>query len=155
MNIRAAYNRQKARAKDRNIEWFFTFDEWLFVCESSGKANLRGKGRGKYVMARIGDVGPYCKENIEIILYEQNCADARTNYPRTTFDLRSRQIGTGRGWTRVGKNFQVTVSKKYIGTFYTQEDAEAAYKKASIQFLESCSLSVAGINPQVPEDHRK
>ena len=152
---RLAFSRQKAAAKYRGIDWKFTFEEWEKVWSDSGHKNDRGIGSGKYVMARFLDKGPYSKENVEIIKCEKNASDARANHVRSLHDLRSKQIGTGRGWTKVGKKFQVTVSKKYVGTFDTEEEAVLAYKRSASLLLESSRRNSAWINPNTPEGERK
>ena len=70
------YIEQKKRAKQRNIDWYFTFEEWCEVWNQSGKWHQRGVGRNTYVMARIGDVGPYSTENVKIILNADNIREA-------------------------------------------------------------------------------
>jgi hypothetical protein len=78
VRARKAYHTQKSHAlnrKDRNgdpIEWLFTFDEWIDLWLKSGKWSQRGNRRGQYVMARIGDVGPYAPWNVEIKLHSEN-----------------------------------------------------------------------------------
>lgn len=66
---------QKWRAARRGIKFLMTFEEWLEVWEQSGKLMLRGRGRGKYCMARFGDKGPYKVGNVEIITHEKNSTD--------------------------------------------------------------------------------
>lgn len=107
-------------------------------------------------MARFGDVGPYFPANVEIIRYEQNARDSRTNHPKSLYEMRSKQIGTGRGWTFVAGKYQVSVSKKYIGRFETVELAEAAYVQAAAGLLMSaeCSNLNAGRNPASMESDR-
>jgi hypothetical protein len=88
-----AYHAQKRNAlkrKDRNgnpIAWLFTaLDEWLDLWLKSGKWHQRGKGRGQYVMARFGDIGPYAPWNVEIKLAGENNSEAhkgRSLPPRT------------------------------------------------------------------------
>lgn len=154
--LKDAFNKQKISAKFRGVGWDFSFDEWLQIWEKSGRIELRGKGKGKYVMARFGDIGPYSPSNVEIILCEKNTSDCRTNNPRTLADLRSKQIGTGRGWTFVHGKYQVCVSRKYIGRFKTVEEAESAYAIAANRFLMDavCAQSVAGGNPGTPGSGR-
>lgn len=146
-----AFRRQRNSAKHRGVSWEISFDEWMSTWKSSGKLELRGIGYGKYVMARYGDIGPYSKENIEIVPCEKNAKDARTNHPRTKQELQLASLGRGRGWARRGNSFQVVVSKKYIGSFKNQIDAELAYQRAaSAEFLR-----VARINPLQPECGRE
>jgi len=69
----------KAHAKSRDIEFFFTYEEWLaWWVEQLGPEwkSLRGRKRGQYVMARFGDKGPYLKDNVKCITHGQNVKDA-------------------------------------------------------------------------------
>ena len=71
------YATQKSNAKQRGIPWEFTnFAEWWEVWMSSGQWNNRGKGRGAYVMSRVGDIGAYRTDNVVIITAVQNHSDA-------------------------------------------------------------------------------
>lgn len=141
-SMQKAYNNQKIRAKSRGIEWLFSFDTWIDVWTSSGKLDQRGKGLGKYCMARKKDVGPYSPENVEITLYEKNAKDARVNKPLETEWNVCKSLGRGRGWTIRNGSYQVIVSGKYVGTFKDQQTAEAAYLQAvdvRKQAISSCS----------------
>jgi len=77
-DAKVKYIKQKNTCKhrlDRNqnpIEFQFTFEEWLDVWQESGKWNERGRGKGAYVMSRKNDIGPYSKENIDIVLSTEN-----------------------------------------------------------------------------------
>lgn len=44
-----------------------TFEEWLFVWESSGKLHLRGKKASEYRMLRRDPSKPYTSDNAEIV----------------------------------------------------------------------------------------
>jgi hypothetical protein len=83
-----AYHSQKCHAlkrKDRNgdpIEWLFTFDEWIDLWLKSGKWHQRGCRRGQYVMARIGDIGPYAPWNVEIKLAGENNSEGHKGIPQ-------------------------------------------------------------------------
>jgi hypothetical protein len=62
-------------SKKRKIEFNFSFEEWCVWWE----ANLgpdwfrkRGSKRGQYVMARLGDKGPYNPKNVKCITSEGN-----------------------------------------------------------------------------------
>lgn len=107
--MRKAYTSQKNQAARRGIGWLFDFEGWCAVWDESGRWDQRGKRIGQYVMARNGDTGPYHASNVSI-------------------------TGCGRGWTFVARAakrpYQVTLAKKYIGSFATQQEAEAAYAKA-------------------------
>lgn len=86
--LRDAYNVQKktqARRKpDRHghrIQVTMTFEEWLQVWTESGKLNLRGNGRGKFCMARKGDLGDYAVGNVEIKACEENSREGKLGRP--------------------------------------------------------------------------
>ena len=130
VDLRRSFRTQRNHSTARGIVWGFTFEQWLDVWYESGHLHQRGRGRGCYVMARHGDVGPYMPSNVSIILYEQNAADSRANHPRTTAELSGQSIGRGRGWTFVRGGYQVSVAKKYIGRYRRQVDAEMAYQVA-------------------------
>jgi hypothetical protein len=70
------YNDHKARAKRRGILFAMTFDEWFDVWTISGKWDLRGSGKGKYCMCRVGDTGGYTIDNVFIGAFEKNSSDA-------------------------------------------------------------------------------
>ena len=72
------YNKQKAMAKHRGIDFQLTYEEWLDIWIKSGKADLRGCKAGCYNMGRHNDVGPYALGNVSIIPHEQNIIDANT-----------------------------------------------------------------------------
>lgn len=75
-NAKKRYTQQQYAAKQRNIEWLFTFESWWMMWKESGKWEQRGNKRGQYCMARKGDVGPYSLENVDIILATKNSSDA-------------------------------------------------------------------------------
>ena len=62
----------KRRAKQRDIEWQLSFDEWWKLWQDSGQWNNRGVGRGKYLLCRTNDVGPYSILNTRIDTWENN-----------------------------------------------------------------------------------
>lgn len=70
MTYKTAYHNQKANAKYRNIDWQFTYEEWLDWWGTD--IEKRGRGKGKLCMARIGDAGPYHPNNCYKSSYEDN-----------------------------------------------------------------------------------
>lgn len=82
------YHRHRCGAGQRGIQWEFTFETWWLVWKDSGHWRERGRGKGKYVMSRPGDVGPYAPHNVKIILGTENLEEARQiaivsgNWPR-------------------------------------------------------------------------
>jgi hypothetical protein len=124
------FEQQRRQAKQRDIEWLLTFDEWFGLWQESGKWEMRGKRAGQYVMARKGDVGPYSVGNVFICTHAKNVSDgSRIN------------LGTGRGWTyranARGCPYQVVVAHRYVGVYATQAEAEAAYI-AAVSEVRAC-----------------
>lgn len=74
-NPRTVFARQKSTAKCRDIDWHLSFEEWFDIWERSGKYKFRGRGQGKYCMSRIGDTGPYSKDNVFIQETVKNSGD--------------------------------------------------------------------------------
>lgn len=125
-----AFRVQRAAAMRRGIGWEFDFASWLAVWEASGYLDQRGRGMGRYVMARNGDAGPYSAHNVRIITNEANSREARANHPFTFAEKCQQQIGKGRGWTSVKGRFQVMCGKKYVGLFASEMEAVKAYQAA-------------------------
>ena len=63
-------------AKNRDIDWQLTFDEWWNIWEQSGKYEQRGRGAGKYCMSRYNDTGPYAVNNVYIQTIDDNNREA-------------------------------------------------------------------------------
>jgi hypothetical protein len=78
-NLYRNYMSQKMSARKRGIKWDFEFWQWLDVWGSSNMLPFRGQGEGKYCMARIGDIGPYEKDNVYICTNLQNSKDVWAN----------------------------------------------------------------------------
>jgi hypothetical protein len=70
-----AYIDQRSSAIYRGIEWSITFPEWMAVWDDSGHFDERGKGRDKYCMARVHDIGPYEVGNVYITTIAGNVSD--------------------------------------------------------------------------------
>ena len=69
------FNQHRCNARSRGIEFLFTFEEWLKVWEDAlgpDWMSKRGVGKGKHVMARFKDEGPYAPGNVEIITHPEN-----------------------------------------------------------------------------------
>jgi hypothetical protein len=94
---RFAFVVQRSDAKKRGIPFLLTFEEWWAVWLASSKWDQRGKLAGQYVMARLGDRGPYEVGNVYICTTTQNAIDRYANLP----DEMRRQIPhIGRGKRR-------------------------------------------------------
>lgn len=66
------YHQQRYQAARRGIEFKLTYSEWITWWLATGKYHLRGRDKGKYVMARKGDQGAYELGNIECITHSEN-----------------------------------------------------------------------------------
>lgn len=72
--MKQKYFEQKKNAKQRNIEWQFTFDEWI-TWWGDDIVN-RGCLKGQLVMARNGDTGPYHPDNVRKATCGENVVEA-------------------------------------------------------------------------------
>ena len=72
-----AFIQQKKNAKKRGIPWEISFKDWLTIWQKSGKLHLRGKGKGKYCLARYGDKGPYSRINVFVQEFIGNLLDGK------------------------------------------------------------------------------
>lgn len=73
--MKQKYYDQKRHAKDRNIDWQFTYETWL---EWWGDDILnRGYYKGQLVMARHNDEGPYHPNNVRKATVEENINEAQ------------------------------------------------------------------------------
>lgn len=71
----SAFVTQKHNAENRGIAWELTLTEWWRIWQESGRWAERGRGKGRYVMARLGDSGPYSVDNVYITEAVQNSKD--------------------------------------------------------------------------------
>lgn len=71
-----AYYAQYTRAQARGIEWNFTFETWLDWWGNDYQ--YRGRTKGKLVMARCGDQGPYSIDNCIKLTCGENVSQAQT-----------------------------------------------------------------------------
>lgn len=74
VSLRIAYRKQRDGAVRRNIDWDFTYLQWVQVWHESGRWHQRGCHQGQYVMARLDDTGPYAEWNVRIVTVEANCS---------------------------------------------------------------------------------
>lgn len=80
--IKIAFREQRVQAANRGIEFHFKFDEWVGWWEFNLGPDWfqkRGRPRGKYCMARMGDKGPYASWNVKCILSEENALEREQN----------------------------------------------------------------------------
>ncbi len=142
---REAYSHHKARATFDGIAWEFTFESWHSMWVSAGGFCLRGKGAGKFVMARHGDVGPYSPENVTIKLGAENATEAFENTPYiercNTIGRPGTGIAGGRGYwfdaSHPAKPWRARFQRRHLGRFTNEDQARAAYVKAATEYLTS------------------
>jgi len=80
---RNKYHAQKCGARIRGIDFNLTFDQWWDWWQQTRKYPQRGKGKGKYVMARFGDIGPYELGNIYCCTHGENVTAAHKGVKRS------------------------------------------------------------------------
>jgi hypothetical protein len=76
---KAAWRYQRHQAARRNISFEMSFEAWMTWWESQLGPDWfkkRGLRKGQYVMARLGDKGPYKLGNIKCILSTDNSKEA-------------------------------------------------------------------------------
>ncbi len=92
------YHTQKAYAKQRNIEWHFTYDIWI---QWWGDDIInRGPRKGQLCMARFGDTGPYHPDNVRKATCAENQNEAHRGRKRsdeTKEKMRIAHLGIKRG----------------------------------------------------------
>jgi len=87
------YFSARRNAQRRNIPWEFTLPSWWDLWQRSGYWYLRGSPRhkinkGRFVMARYGDTGPYSPDNVRIIEWGENsreCQQVQRSLGRPAF----------------------------------------------------------------------
>jgi DNA-binding CsgD family transcriptional regulator len=76
-----AFQRQRANAKVRSIEWRLTLWQWWTIWQESGKWEQRGRERGQFCMSRIGDAGAYEAGNVRIVTVTENISEGYATSP--------------------------------------------------------------------------
>ena len=122
----ALYTIQKKAAKKREIGWEITFPEWVSLWMRSGKWELRGVGKGKYCMARDGDVGAYKVGNVSVVPNEVNWREAPKRLRGT--------VSNPKGYSKLARvkarPYTARFRKRLLGHFATPEQAHQAYLSA-------------------------
>lgn len=148
-----AHTRQRNSALQRGIEWNIKLWDWWQIWQKSGKWSDRGRGKGKYVMCRFGDIGAYEPSNVYIATCEHNVSFQPNNPYRKGHPDHAEAIasfreklalrdGTNHRVVTPGRDLpvgvyqgqsgryraQVSIHKKlhYLGTFETAEAARSA-----------------------------
>jgi hypothetical protein len=117
--FKAAYYSQvftcskKLDALGNPVKMHMTFEEWMDIWLKSGKCHLRGRGKGKYCMARHNDIGHYEVGNVKIIPFEENVQAAQKGRPKTAETCAKLKIArTGKPGHNKGKPHSAEWSAK-------------------------------------------
>lgn len=94
-----AYAAQRNNAREREIGWEITFDEWWGIWKDY--FHLRGRGTNDLCMARNGDQGPYKVGNVYLTTKLGNSADYHD--PRNA-EKRAKQDREAMYWGKNRKN---------------------------------------------------
>jgi hypothetical protein len=70
--IRLAWYNQKRNYEKRNIDFSVSLKDWYGIWRKSKKLKLRGKGSGKYVMARKDFSKPATADNLHVVSHNQS-----------------------------------------------------------------------------------
>ena len=103
----AAYAQQKSNAVLRGIEFKLTFEDWLRIWVESGKLHLRGRGKDKYCMCRIGDAGAYEIGNVFVAMNSQNISEGNLGKrmsAETRLKIADAHRGTKHPWSAGANN---------------------------------------------------
>lgn len=79
MTLLEKYERQEISARNRGINWEFTYETWLEWWTDTGKLDKRGRKSQEYCMCRIGDKGSYSPSNVYCATNADNVRDAFKN----------------------------------------------------------------------------
>lgn len=116
-----AYENQKRKAKERNVEWVFTFDSWLDWWKSTGKYHLRGRTKDKpYVMCRYDDKGPYSADNVYCGTHSNNAKNAFDNGNKGVIAATSSRSEDEK--SRIGRLGGLVGGKRYAELYAFKED---------------------------------
>ena len=119
------FRAQRRNAWVRGIEFKMSLLEWLSVWKASGHYERRG--RGAYVMARKGDVGPYSVENVYICTASQNFKDSYVNKPYHTRNRTAPHRIAAKGYSQQGNRYGTRYKGKWVAWFDNAEDARKKY----------------------------
>lgn len=145
-----AYHQQQRNAAARAVPWLLSFAEWLSIWKASGKLQLRGRGKGRYVMSRICDDGPYAVGNVHIQLATENSREAVDKWRGKVKENKGVYLlypGYSRPWA-------AAVGGKRLGNFATESDAVAARREYLAANPEKPHLSVVRGYSLVPGGER-
>jgi hypothetical protein len=130
-------------AKQRNIPFEFTYEQWWDMWQASGHWYERGNRKGKYCMARFGDKGPCAVGNVRIIKFEDNTRElvfneemrakcAAVNIGKTiSEETRAKMSAAGRAEEVLAKKLAANIGKKHTDEARANMRSAAAKKNRS------------------------
>jgi hypothetical protein len=137
-----AWRSQWFNSRSRNIPFEFSLKEWCDWWDTElkkiGPKAQRGCGLGQYVMARLGDTGPYAPNNVHCITLQDNTLERSTeSWQKSTAKATASLIanGTPRGFhwrgvktrSRGADNVRSKAVITPIGKFVNLREAGEAY----------------------------
>jgi len=117
---KGAFAQQRRDSNKRKIAFNFTFEEWISWWESNlGQDwfSKRGSRLGQYVMARLGDKGPYSPENVKCITSEENHIEGNLGRPKPGNAAHARILGLSHKGKKLTQQHRDNI-KKGVRAFY-------------------------------------
>ena len=128
MTPKKAFDDQMRHAKDRGIDWLFTYEEWLELWLVSGEWQNRGRLPDQFCMCRFGDNGPYSLRNCFIATNKENQRERWDGREKITNDLAKDicelYLTTSLSQREVGEVFGVDQS--YVSRIVNKQRKKAA-----------------------------
>lgn len=109
--LKKHFSDQRTAAARRCIPFLLSFQEWLQIWTDSGHLVERGRGIGRYCMARFGDAGAYRVGNVRIIRNEENRAEQIVS-DDTRAKMRKAKLGTVQSETTKARRAAALVGRK-------------------------------------------
>ena len=125
VKARDAFQQQRQNARKRGITWRLNLGDWWRIWQESGHWLERGRGHGRYVMSRRGDVGTYTYNNVFIQRSEYNNSDRPQNHSGLPTGVTTKT--SGRSYEA---NIMLMGRRRYLGSFDAIAQAQAAYTAA-------------------------
>lgn len=121
-----AFQQQRINAEARGIPFLLTFPQWLAIWEQSGRLEQRGRGRGGFVMSRIGDRGGYEVGNVHIQSAVENSREASAQW----IGKKKAAVGVFNLYPGRPRPWKAQANGVTLGYFATQAEAVAARSAA-------------------------
>jgi hypothetical protein len=131
--VQDAFERHRRGAGYRGIPFHFTLEDWrIWWSKNLGPDwfEKRGKGPGKYVMARYGDKGPYVTWNVKCITHAENSREQIKRAKLTIWQVRAIYLHL-----KAGDMTQAALSKLYSISGRTLRDIKTKKTWSSVTDL--------------------